>query len=100
MVNVLGGYRVQAKNNEAIDQLIHDAKQLEKHGAFSIVFECIPKEIGEMVTNALNIPTIGIGAGLACDGQVLVYHDILQYGGDAYPKFVKHYGNFNEDGVR
>ncbi|HIV75151.1 MAG TPA: 3-methyl-2-oxobutanoate hydroxymethyltransferase [Candidatus Pseudogracilibacillus intestinigallinarum] len=100
MVNVLGGYRVQAKNNEAIDQLIHDAKQLEAHGAFAIVFECIPKEIGALVTESLTIPTIGIGAGAACDGQVLVYHDILQYGGDGYPKFVKHFGDFNHIGVQ
>lgn len=100
MVNVLGGYRVQAKQKEAIETLLHDAKQLEAHGAVAVVLECIPKEIGAQVTEELAIPTIGIGAGADCDGQVLVYHDLLQYGGEKFPKFVKHYANFNLYGTQ
>ncbi|HLR41889.1 MAG TPA: 3-methyl-2-oxobutanoate hydroxymethyltransferase [Pseudogracilibacillus sp.] len=100
MVNVLGGYRVQAKQEDAIEKLRQDALQYEANGAIAVVLECIPKEIGEQVTEELDIPTIGIGAGAACDGQVLVYHDLLQYGGERYPKFVKHYANFNQYGTK
>lgn len=100
MVNVLGGYRVQAKQEDAIEKLRHDALQYQVNGAIAVVLECIPKEIGEQVTSELDIPTIGIGAGASCDGQVLVYHDLLQYGGEKYPKFVKHYANFNQYGTK
>lgn len=99
-VNVLGGYRVQASTEEAGQKLLEEAKQLEDAGAVAVVLECIPKEIGEHVTNELHIPTIGIGAGAQCDGQVLVYHDLLQYGVDKFPKFVKNYANFNLYGVQ
>lgn len=99
-VNILGGYRVQANNEQASQKLLEDTKKLEAAGAVAVVLECIPKEIGQFVTDAVNIPTIGIGAGVDCDGQVLVYHDLLQYGGDRFPKFVKNYANFNLYGVQ
>lgn len=98
-VNVFGGYKVQGNNKESSQQLLDEAKKMEEAGAISIVLECIPKELGEIITKEINIPTIGIGAGKTCDGQVLVYHDILQYGVDVFPKFVKHFANFDETGV-
>lgn len=99
-VNILGGYRVQANDDEASRKLLEDTKKLEAAGAVAVVLECIPKEIGQLVTEEVTIPTIGIGAGAECDGQVLVYHDLLQYGGDRFPKFVKNYANFNLYGVQ
>ncbi|MDC3413028.1 3-methyl-2-oxobutanoate hydroxymethyltransferase [Terrihalobacillus insolitus] len=94
-VNVLGGYKVQGKDKEKAQKLFDQALQLEKSGAMALVLECVPKELAEMVTNVLSIPTIGIGAGNMCDGQVLVYHDVLYYGVDRLPKFVKKYGDVN-----
>lgn len=99
-VNMLGGYRLQANSKKEIEQLIQDAKTIEAAGAVAVVLECIPKEVGEYVTNQLTIPTIGIGAGVDCDGQVLVYHDVLQYGPTTFPKFVKNYGDFNTTGIQ
>lgn len=98
-VNVLGGYKVQGKDKNSGEKLIQDALRLEEHGAIGLVVECIPKELGALVTEKLAIPTIGIGAGVNCDGQVLVYHDILQYGVDRLPKFVKSYADFNKVGI-
>ncbi|WP_226034710.1 3-methyl-2-oxobutanoate hydroxymethyltransferase [Aquibacillus saliphilus] len=95
-VNVLGGYRVQGKDKEAAEQLVEDAKALEQSGAISIVLECIPKQLAKIISEQLTIPTIGIGAGIDCDGQVLVLHDLLQYGVDRLPKFVKPYDNANK----
>ncbi|GGM23024.1 3-methyl-2-oxobutanoate hydroxymethyltransferase [Paraliobacillus quinghaiensis] len=95
-VNVLGGYRVQGKDQAGATKIIEDAKAIEKSGAIAIVLECVPKELANVVTDQLNIPTIGIGAGVACDGQVLVYHDLIQYGVDRLAKFVKTYDNSNE----
>ncbi|MFZ3578147.1 3-methyl-2-oxobutanoate hydroxymethyltransferase [Virgibacillus sp. DJP39] len=94
-VNVLGGYKVQGKDKETADKLIGDAKKLEASGAIALVLECIPMELAKIVTEALSIPTIGIGAGANCDGQVLVYHDILKYGVDRLPKFAKPYTDLN-----
>ncbi|MFC0299452.1 3-methyl-2-oxobutanoate hydroxymethyltransferase [Virgibacillus soli] len=99
-VNVLGGYKVQGKDQATGKKLLQEAKQLEKSGAIGIVLECVPKELAEMITAEIEIPTIGIGAGIHCDGQVLVYHDLLIYGVDRLPKFVKAYGNFNEHGTK
>lgn len=99
LVNVFGGYKVQGNNEEASKRLLQDAKKVEQAGAMAIVLECIPKELGKIITEEINIPIIGIGAGVDCDGQVLVYHDILKYGVEAFPKFVKHYANFDENGV-
>lgn len=98
-VNVLGGYRVQGNDEVVSQNLLDDAKRLEAAGAVMIVYECIPKEIMEVISPTLNMPTIGIGAGISADGQVLVYHDILQYGSERLPKFVKHYADFNVAGV-
>lgn len=98
-VNVMGGYRLQANDKKTSQQLLDDAIALEKAGAVALVLECIPKELGKIVTERLSIPIIGIGAGLECDGQVLVYHDILQYGGEKYAKFVKNYADFNTYGT-
>ena len=94
-VNELGGYRVQGKKREDADKLIEDAKALEASGAMMLVLECVPKDLAKQITSVLTIPTIGIGAGNACDGQVLVFHDVLQYGGDRLPKFVKTYSDTN-----
>lgn len=98
-VNVFGGYKVQGNDAEASEQLLADAKKMEEAGAVSIVVECIPKELGEIITEEITVPIIGIGAGASCDGQVLVYHDILKYGVDRFPKFVKHFANFDEQGI-
>ncbi len=90
-VNVLGGYRVQGKDIQTAEKLLADAKAAEDAGAVALVLECIPKELAELITKQLTIPTIGIGAGHSCDGQVLVYHDVLKYGSERLPKFVKPY---------
>ncbi|KHF40307.1 3-methyl-2-oxobutanoate hydroxymethyltransferase [Halalkalibacter okhensis] len=92
-VGVLGGYRVQGKDPESARKLLADAKALEEAGAFAIVVECVPEQVGEMLSEKCNIPIIGIGAGVDTDGQVLVYHDILGYGDVHVPKFVKSYAN-------
>lgn len=95
-VGVLGGYKVQGKDAEAAAQLVEDAKKCEAAGAMAIVFECVPYQVGELVTRNLGIPTIGIGAGADTDGQVLVFHDVIRYGVDRVAKFVKVYGDANE----
>lgn len=96
--NVLGGYRVQGRG-KAGDVLLEQAKNLEQAGAMALVLEAIPKQLAQRITQNLTIPTIGIGAGIHCDGQVLVYHDILQYGMHHLPSFVKTYGNFKAKGI-
>jgi 3-methyl-2-oxobutanoate hydroxymethyltransferase len=90
-VNVLGGYRVQGRG-EAGDRLLHDAKVLEAAGAFSVVLECVPAELAARITEAVNIPTIGIGAGADCDAQVLVWQDMAGLS-PRTPKFVKRYAD-------
>ncbi|WP_449536720.1 3-methyl-2-oxobutanoate hydroxymethyltransferase [Ferdinandcohnia sp. Marseille-Q9671] len=95
-VGVLGGYRVQGKDAESARQLIEDAKKVEQAGAIALVLECVPKQLGEEITNSISIPTIGIGAGNKTDGQVLVYHDLISYGVDRVAKFVKQYASVNE----
>lgn len=97
-VNVLGGYKVQGKDQATGEKLLDDAKKLAEAGAIALVLECVPQELAQMITTSLSIPIIGIGAGIHCDGQVLVYHDILQYGIDRHPKFVKTYMDFNSVG--
>ncbi|NQU18697.1 3-methyl-2-oxobutanoate hydroxymethyltransferase [bacterium] len=94
----LGGFKVQGKDADTAKRLIEQAKALEKLGCFSIVFECIPDKIAEMITKELKIPSIGIGAGINCDGQVLVTHDLLGFLERAKPlKFVKQYINLNSE---
>ncbi|HOI73939.1 MAG TPA: 3-methyl-2-oxobutanoate hydroxymethyltransferase [Syntrophales bacterium] len=94
-VHQLGGYKVQGKGSEAANRILEDAKILEEAGAFSIVLECIPTELGRVISEALSIPTIGIGGGIHCDGQVLVLHDLLGMFERFTPKFVKKYANIN-----
>ena len=91
----LGGFKVQGKDAEAAKRLIEQAVALEKLGCFSIVLECVPDKIAEMITRKLKIPTIGIGAGVHCDGQVLVTHDLLGLFERFKPKFVKQYLNLS-----
>jgi len=87
----LGGFKVQAKTSRAARKLIDDALALEDAGAFSIVLESVPSEVGQLASERLTIPTIGIGAGVDCDGQVLVLHDVLGLFGEFKPKFAKRY---------
>ncbi|WP_251554145.1 3-methyl-2-oxobutanoate hydroxymethyltransferase [Neobacillus muris] len=94
-VGVLGGYKVQGKDAQAARKLLEDAKKCEQAGAFAIVLECVPKQLAEEAAKLLDIPVIGIGAGVNVDGQVLVYHDILGYGVERVPKFVKQYHSVN-----
>ena len=89
----LSGFRVQGKDAESAMELIRSAKDLEAAGAFMIVMECIPDLLAARITSELNIPTIGIGAGKDCDGQVLVYHDLVGLFERFTPKFVKQYVN-------
>ena len=94
-VHVLGGYKVQGKSEESAERLIEEALQIEAAGAMAVVLECVPRQLAELISSELSIPTIGIGAGASCDGQVLVYHDILKYGVERLPKFVKSYFDSN-----
>jgi 3-methyl-2-oxobutanoate hydroxymethyltransferase len=98
-VHALGGYRVQGRDAAAADRLLDDAKALEAAGACSIVLELIPAALGARISQALTIPTIGIGAGPHCDGQVLVLHDMLGLNEQFAPKFLKHYAQLG-DAVR
>jgi 3-methyl-2-oxobutanoate hydroxymethyltransferase len=91
----LGGFKVQGRDAEAAKRLIEQAIALEKLGCFSLVLECVPDKIAEMITQKLKIPTIGIGAGINCDGQVLVTHDLLGLFERFTPKFVKKYINLS-----
>lgn len=93
---VLGGFKVQGKDAEAARKIVEDAKRCQEVGAFAIVLECVPKQLAEEISSVLSIPTIGIGAGVHTDGQVLVYHDILTYGVERVSKFVKPYANVNK----
>jgi 3-methyl-2-oxobutanoate hydroxymethyltransferase len=93
--HLLGGYKVQGKTKESAAKLIKQAKQLQDLGVFSIVLECIPYQIAAFITKQLKIPTIGIGAGQFCDGQVLVLYDLLGLYSRIRPKFVKVYKDFS-----
>ncbi len=88
-VNVFGGFKVQGKDEDNAKKLIEDAKKLEKAGAFAIVLECIPSQLAKIISESISIPTIGIGAGVHCDGQILVYQDMLNMYSNFKPKFVK-----------
>ncbi len=96
-VNAFGGFKVQGKSEETAKQLINDAVALEEAGAFSIVLEGIPAKVAALITKAVSIPTIGIGAGKECDGQILVYQDMLGMFDDFVPKFVKQYANVGKN---
>lgn len=96
-VNAFGGFKVQGKDEEAAKKLIADARAVEEAGAFAVVLECVPAKLAERISKELSIPTIGIGAGAGCDGQVLVYQDMLNMYGGFKPKFVKHFANIGEE---
>lgn len=95
-VNAFGGFKVQGKSVEAARTLIEDAKRVEEAGACMVVLEGIPAKLAEIITDTVSIPTIGIGAGAGCDGQVLVYQDMLGMFTDYVPKFVKQFANVGE----
>ena len=95
-VNALGGYRVQGKTADSAEQLLRDARAVEAAGAFAIVLEGIPRELATEITKSLRIPTIGIGAGPDCDGQILVLHDLLGLTFQEPPKFARRYANVGE----
>ena len=95
-INVFGGFKVQGKSEEAACALLADAKAVEEAGAFAVVIEAVPAALAQMITDAVSIPTIGIGAGAGCDGQILVYQDMLGMFSDFTPKFVKRYANVGE----
>lgn len=95
-IHRMGSYKVQGKGEEA-EALIKDAKAVEEAGAFSVVLECVPRQLAKEITDMLSIPTIGIGAGPDCDGQVLVIHDLLGLLGEFRPKFVKTYINIRQE---
>ena len=92
-INTFGGFKVQGKTEAAAKKLIEDAKAVEEAGAFLLVLECVPAKLAKLVTESINIPTIGIGEGAGCDGQVLVIYDMLGMFSDFKPKFVKHFAN-------
>jgi 3-methyl-2-oxobutanoate hydroxymethyltransferase len=95
-VNALGGYRIQGKTPGTADQLLRDARSVEAAGAFAIVLEAMPRELAAEITRTVRIPTIGIGAGPDCDGQVLVLHDMLGLTLPEAPKFARRYANVGE----
>ena len=98
-VHAMGGFKVQGKSVDAAKALVEDAQALEAAGCFSIVLEGVPDAVAEMVTASVSVPTIGIGAGAACDGQVLVFHDLLGIEDRIVPKFVRRYANLKSDAV-
>jgi 3-methyl-2-oxobutanoate hydroxymethyltransferase len=98
-MHAMGGFKVQARESEAALQLVADAKALQHAGCFAIVLEGVPDEVAGLVTDALDVPTIGIGAGARCDGQVLVFHDLLGIEDRVSPKFVRRYASLKDDAV-
>lgn len=98
-VHIMGGFKVQAKEKEAIDALVADAEAVCEAGCFAVVIEGVPDVVGEQVTCAIDIPTIGIGAGPSCDGQVLVYHDLLGLNDGPLPKFVRRYADLRSEAI-
>jgi 3-methyl-2-oxobutanoate hydroxymethyltransferase len=92
-VHVMGGYKVQGKRADEAEALVDDARAIEEAGAFSLVLEGMPEAVGRRITEAIGIPTIGIGAGRFCDGQVLVFHDLVGLNAGAAPRFVRRYAD-------
>lgn len=95
-INAFGGFKVQGKTEAAARKLLEDAKAVEEAGAFAVVLECVPAKLAELVSQTISIPTIGIGTGNGCDGQVLVYADMLAMFSDFSPKFVRKFANVGE----
>jgi 3-methyl-2-oxobutanoate hydroxymethyltransferase len=98
-VHAMGGFKVQGKDLDAARGLIDDARSLAAVGCFAIVLEGVPDVVAHMITDSVPVPTIGIGAGAACDGQVLVFHDVLGFEDRYMPKFVRHYASLKADAV-
>lgn len=98
-VHMMGGYKVQGKQFDAARTIVEDAVLLAEAGCFALVLECVPDAVAQMVTEAVPIPTIGIGAGPACDGQVLVFHDLLGLQDRLVPKFVRRYASLQTDAI-
>ncbi len=98
-VHAMGGFKVQGKSTEAALALVDEAKALQAAGCFSIVLEGVPRRVADLVTESIDIPTVGIGAGPGCDGQVLVFHDMLGLQDDFVPKFVRVYASLKDDGI-
>ncbi len=96
-IHAFGGFKVQGKGEEAARRLLEEAKAVEEAGAFAVVLECVPEALASLITRQVSIPTIGIGAGAGCDGQVLVYQDMLGMYADFAPKFVKVFSNVGEE---
>ena len=96
-VNALGGFKLQGKNADDARRLLDEAVALERAGCFAIVLECVPSELAAMITDHVAVPTIGIGAGPSCDGQVLVFHDVLGIYDGHTPKFVRQYAHVAQD---
>jgi 3-methyl-2-oxobutanoate hydroxymethyltransferase len=94
-IHQFGGYKVQGKTGAAAKLILEDSKLLERAGVFSLVLECVPWQLAKLITERANVPTIGIGAGPYCDGQVLVLHDLLGLSGEHIPKFVKRYARLD-----
>lgn len=94
-VNALGGFKVQGRSEEGAREILNDALSLEKAGVFAITLECVPEKLAEIITKSVQIPTIGIGAGKYCDGQILVINDLLGTFNDFVPRFVKQYAKLN-----
>ena len=102
-INAFGGFKVQGKSEEAAKKLLEEAKAVEEAGAFAVVLECVPAKLAALISEKISIPTIGIGAGAGCDGQVLVYQDMLALFSDFKPKFVKHFpdvGSLMKEGFK
>ena len=95
-MNQLGGYKVQGKTLKTAVRVMEDARALEQAGAFAIVLECVPESLSKLITDRLSIPTIGIGAGNECDGQVQVFHDMLGLISDFVPKHAKRYASLGD----
>ena len=98
-IHAMGGFKVQGKETAAALQLVDEAKALEAAGCFSLVLEGVPDEVADLVTDAVGVPTIGIGAGSGCDGQVLVFHDVLGLEDRLAPKFVRRYASLRTEAV-
>ncbi len=92
----MGGYKIQGRQHEDAERLVADAQALQAAGVFALVIECVPGELGQAITKAVTVPTIGIGAGAGCDGQILVSHDLLGLSGQRVPSFVKRYAELGD----
>jgi len=92
----LGRFKVRGQDVDEAKRILKEAQYLERAGVFSVILECVPKELARIITKKLHVPTIGIGAGPDCDGQILVFHDLVGYLDNYLPKFVKQYANLFE----